>query len=465
MGQAAGCTRGWLRCCAPALAPRRYTAAGCLRHACRPPQPPHPPPTCPPQLHPPLHLLAGHHHPHAAGRGAAQGLGHAVRAAADGAGVPGARAPPAFARPACLPRPDSPCCPLPPPGPDRRRLPFPRAPLRAQKGIVCPNKHASLPEVMYKGHLLESETYIGGKVGCWAVGLGCWGWRGPGLEMGRGACLPVTALPASLQKVRCGTQQRQRALLSTHPPTHPLCCPPLPRAGGGAGVWRVQERHPLQVQVQAAGLPGAALRGLLAAAAGPAPLLLAVLHTHPPALPVPPTPRPPLNPTCPHLKSTSDPPPPPLNPHLRPTTTTPHPHPCSNCWTSWTATWRTRSSTRARWPWSSAPTTRRCGRGWGEGVWVWVCWGGWGGWGGCGLGWLGWLGWLGQPGGCATGWAAGGQPSQPCAWACCCPAGASRARHGGLATAGAQVRQQIADKLTSLRDTPNRWLLCASCCC
>ncbi|KAG1663133.1 hypothetical protein FOA52_000655 [Chlamydomonas sp. UWO 241] len=33
-----------------------------------------------------------------------------------------------------------------------------------QKGIVCPNKHTSAPEVMYNGHLLESETYIGGKV-------------------------------------------------------------------------------------------------------------------------------------------------------------------------------------------------------------------------------------------------------------------------------------------------------------
>eukprot|EP00798_Chlamydomonas_sp_ICE-L_P017971 gene17971-24376_t len=33
-----------------------------------------------------------------------------------------------------------------------------------QKSIVCPNKHHSATEVMYKGHLLESETYIGGKV-------------------------------------------------------------------------------------------------------------------------------------------------------------------------------------------------------------------------------------------------------------------------------------------------------------
>ena len=33
-----------------------------------------------------------------------------------------------------------------------------------QAGIVAPNKHTSAAEKMYKGHLLESETYIGGKV-------------------------------------------------------------------------------------------------------------------------------------------------------------------------------------------------------------------------------------------------------------------------------------------------------------
>ncbi|GAX75625.1 hypothetical protein CEUSTIGMA_g3069.t1 [Chlamydomonas eustigma] len=32
------------------------------------------------------------------------------------------------------------------------------------KNILCPNKHTSEPENMYNGHLLESETYIGGKV-------------------------------------------------------------------------------------------------------------------------------------------------------------------------------------------------------------------------------------------------------------------------------------------------------------
>lgn len=30
--------------------------------------------------------------------------------------------------------------------------------------IVAPNKHTAAAEKMYKGHLLESETYIGGKV-------------------------------------------------------------------------------------------------------------------------------------------------------------------------------------------------------------------------------------------------------------------------------------------------------------
>ena len=33
-----------------------------------------------------------------------------------------------------------------------------------QANIVCPNKHTAQSEAMYKGHLLESETYIGGKV-------------------------------------------------------------------------------------------------------------------------------------------------------------------------------------------------------------------------------------------------------------------------------------------------------------
>ena len=33
-----------------------------------------------------------------------------------------------------------------------------------QANIVCPNKHTAQTEAMFKGHLLESETYIGGKV-------------------------------------------------------------------------------------------------------------------------------------------------------------------------------------------------------------------------------------------------------------------------------------------------------------
>lgn len=35
---------------------------------------------------------------------------------------------------------------------------------RMQARIVAPNKHTAASERMYKGHLLESETYIGGKV-------------------------------------------------------------------------------------------------------------------------------------------------------------------------------------------------------------------------------------------------------------------------------------------------------------
>ena len=33
-----------------------------------------------------------------------------------------------------------------------------------QANVVAPNKHLSSHEALYKGHLLESETYIGGKV-------------------------------------------------------------------------------------------------------------------------------------------------------------------------------------------------------------------------------------------------------------------------------------------------------------
>ena len=33
-----------------------------------------------------------------------------------------------------------------------------------QAGVVAPNKHTSAQEPQYKGKLLESETYIGGKV-------------------------------------------------------------------------------------------------------------------------------------------------------------------------------------------------------------------------------------------------------------------------------------------------------------
>jgi DNA polymerase epsilon subunit 1 len=31
-------------------------------------------------------------------------------------------------------------------------------------GIVCPNKYKDDPMKMYKGHLIESETYVGGHV-------------------------------------------------------------------------------------------------------------------------------------------------------------------------------------------------------------------------------------------------------------------------------------------------------------
>ncbi len=48
------------------------------------------------------------------------------------------------------------------PSPSRRT-----AGVRAQAykaNVVAPNKHVSQTESMYKGRLLDSETYIGGKV-------------------------------------------------------------------------------------------------------------------------------------------------------------------------------------------------------------------------------------------------------------------------------------------------------------
>jgi DNA polymerase epsilon subunit 1 len=34
----------------------------------------------------------------------------------------------------------------------------------SQANVVAPNKHSAAYEAKYRGHLLESETYIGGKV-------------------------------------------------------------------------------------------------------------------------------------------------------------------------------------------------------------------------------------------------------------------------------------------------------------
>ena len=40
-----------------------------------------------------------------------------------------------------------------------------------QKGIICPNKQADPTAKFHQGHLLESETYIGGKVECLETGV------------------------------------------------------------------------------------------------------------------------------------------------------------------------------------------------------------------------------------------------------------------------------------------------------
>lgn len=34
----------------------------------------------------------------------------------------------------------------------------------AQANVLAPNKHSAAAEAMWRGHLLDSETYIGGKV-------------------------------------------------------------------------------------------------------------------------------------------------------------------------------------------------------------------------------------------------------------------------------------------------------------
>lgn len=39
------------------------------------------------------------------------------------------------------------------------------------KNIVCPNKEQSKHALFHKGHLLESETYVGGHVECLESGV------------------------------------------------------------------------------------------------------------------------------------------------------------------------------------------------------------------------------------------------------------------------------------------------------
>jgi DNA polymerase epsilon subunit 1 len=40
-----------------------------------------------------------------------------------------------------------------------------------KRGIVLPNKHVDPPEKHYDGHLLESETYVGGHVEALEAGV------------------------------------------------------------------------------------------------------------------------------------------------------------------------------------------------------------------------------------------------------------------------------------------------------
>jgi len=63
---------------------------------------------------------------------------------------------------------------------------------------VAPNKHSSASEQMYKGHLLENETYIGGKVGARSRLPRYWCIAAAGLTAEQSPC------PPSEQLLGCG---------------------------------------------------------------------------------------------------------------------------------------------------------------------------------------------------------------------------------------------------------------------
>ena len=72
---------------------------------------------------------------------------------------------------------------------------------------MAPNKHTSAGERMYKGHLLESETYIGGKVEAIESGE-CW----------CGVVAPHRTVSTPCVSSYCLTR--------TYPPCCPLAPPP-----------------------------------------------------------------------------------------------------------------------------------------------------------------------------------------------------------------------------------------------
>ena len=80
---------------------------------------------------------------------------------------------------------------------------------------MAPNKHTSAGERMYKGHLLESETYIGGKV--------------EAIESGE--CVCVCACTCALSSVPTGCTACTAHAHSRKPPICRLALPP-------AGVFR-----------------------------------------------------------------------------------------------------------------------------------------------------------------------------------------------------------------------------------
>jgi hypothetical protein len=159
-------------------------------------------------------------------------------------------------------------CKHPPPRPP----PLPESPPQAYRAnIVCPNKHVGGGEVLYDGHPLESETYIGGKVealesgvfradlpvkfkckaAAYQVGRGAGG-RAGGRVGGRVGGAPGSLASRHALQPGQGSGQPHRtsrcapfAPSLRHPHPHPAPLPPEPPATPGQpGPRHVVRHHP-----------------------------------------------------------------------------------------------------------------------------------------------------------------------------------------------------------------------------